>query len=84
MEGNIVPNIRNYNKSSLESFQNDTNAYKDLDSKKYLRWVASWALYKGYSMIKEKDHHGRYFELVTPNADGTDFNNLKPKEEAPF
>ena len=83
-EGNIPTDIRNYNKSSLEAFQNDTNGYKDLDSKKYLRWVASWATYKGYSMIKEKDHHGRYFELVTPNADSTDFNHIKQTNEAPF
>jgi hypothetical protein len=35
-------------------------------------------------MIKEKDHHGRYFELVTPNANSTDFNHIKPTNEAPF
>jgi hypothetical protein len=84
IDGNISANIRHYNKSSLEAFQNDTNAFKDLDSKKYLRWVASWATYKGYIMSKDRDQHGRYFELKLPSTDPNDFNNIKPTNEAPF
>jgi hypothetical protein len=84
IDGNISANIRHYNKSSLEAFQNDTNAFKDLDSKKYLRWVASWATYKGYIMSKDRDQHGRYFELKLPSTDPNDFNNIKQTNEAPF
>jgi hypothetical protein len=84
IDGNISANIRHYNKSSLEAFQNDTNAFKDLDSKKYLRWVASWATYKGYIMSKDRDQHGRYFELKLPSTDPNDFNHIKPTNETPF
>lgn len=63
MDGNIALNKRHYNKSSVESFQADTNGFKDLDSRKYLKWVQAWANYKGYKYIKDRDQHGRYFEL---------------------
>jgi hypothetical protein len=79
IDGNISANIRHYNKSSLEAFQNDTNAFKDLDSKKYLRWVASWATYKGYIMSKDRDQHGRYFELKLPSTDPNDLNTNDEK-----
>jgi hypothetical protein len=85
IEQNIPTNTRNYNKSSVEAFQADTNGFKDLDTKKYLKWVSEWADYKGYTMIKEKDHIGRYFELHTgAPKDPTDFNNLTKNNEAPF
>ena len=64
MDGNIPINKRHYNKSSVESFQIDTNGYKDIDSRKYLKWVQAWAIYKGYKFSKDKDQHGRYFELT--------------------
>jgi hypothetical protein len=64
IEGNIMLDKRNYNKSSLEAFQLDTNGFKELDSKKYLKWVQAWATYKGYVFTREKDQHGRYFELT--------------------
>lgn len=79
IDGNISANIRHYNKSSLEAFQNDTNAFKDLDSKKYLRWVASWATYKGYIMSKDRDQHGRYFELKLSSTDSNDLNTNDEK-----
>jgi hypothetical protein len=64
MEGNITLAIRNYNKASMESFQADTNGFKDLDSRKYLKWVQAYASYKGYKFTRNRDQHGRYFELT--------------------
>jgi hypothetical protein len=46
------------------SFQEDTNGFKDIDSRKYLKWVASWATYKGYKFVKNRDQHGRFFEIT--------------------
>lgn len=64
MDGNISLDVRHYNKSSIESFQADTNGFKDIDSRKYLKWVQAYATYKGYKFTKNKDQHGRYFELT--------------------
>ena len=64
MDGNIAIDVRHYNKSCTESFQSDTNGFKDLDSRKFIKWVQVYALYKGYKYTKNKDHHGRYFELT--------------------
>lgn len=64
MDGNITIGIRNYNKASMESFQADTNGFKDLDSRKYLKWVQAYANYKGYKFTRNRDHLGRYFELT--------------------
>jgi len=62
-EGNIALNIRHYNKASLESFQNDCNCFKDLDSRKYIKWVQIYCNYKGLKFLKNRDTHGRYFEI---------------------
>jgi hypothetical protein len=64
MDGNIALDVRHYNKSCTEAFQGDTNGFKDLDSRKFIKWVQVYALYKGYKYTKNKDHHGRYFELT--------------------
>ena len=64
MDGNIGLGTRHYNKSSIESFQEDTNGFKDIDSRKYLKWVAAWATYKGYKFVKNRDQHGRFFEIT--------------------
>jgi len=64
MDGNIALDVRHYNKSCTESFQADTNGFKDLDSRKFIKWVQVYALYKNYKFTKNKDHHGRYFEIT--------------------
>jgi hypothetical protein len=64
MDGNIAIDVRHYNKSCTEAFQGDTNGFKELDSRKFIKWVQVYALYKGYKFTKNKDHHGRYFELT--------------------
>jgi hypothetical protein len=63
-DGNISLDVRHYNKASFEAFQADTNGFKDLDSRKYIKWVQAYASYKGYKFIKNRDQHGRYFELT--------------------
>jgi hypothetical protein len=76
IEGNLSMTCRNYNKHTIETFQSDTNGFKDLDSRIFLKWVAEWCNYKGYTLTKNKDHIGRYFEIETPTDEkriqGTD------------
>lgn len=64
MDGNMPLSVRHYNKSSIEAFQADTNGFKELDSRKYLKWVQAYATYSGYKFTKNRDQHGRYFELT--------------------
>lgn len=66
MDGNLPLRIRVYNTSSLDSFRIDANGFKELDSRKYLKWVQAYATYKGYKLNKDKDQHGRYFEITPP------------------
>jgi len=64
MDGNIALDVKYYNKSCTEAFQSDNNGFNQLDSRKFIKWVQVYALYKGYKFTKNKDHHGRYFELT--------------------
>jgi len=85
LDPDVLPlNKRLYNSPTLVSFQNDTKSFKELSPKQFLKWVAEWANYKGYTMVKSKDHMGRYFELQDGNKNETDFNQITPSNEAPF
>jgi hypothetical protein len=64
MDGNIALNVNYYNKSCMEAFQSDTNGFKELDSRKFIKWVQAYASYKNYKFTKNRNQHGRYFEIT--------------------
>jgi hypothetical protein len=64
MDGNIALNTNYYNKSCMEAFQSDTNGFKDLDSRKFIKWVQAYASYKNYKFTKNRNQNGRYFEIT--------------------
>jgi hypothetical protein len=64
MDGNIALNVNYYNKSCMEAFQSDTNGFKDLDSRKFIKWVQAYASYKNYKFTKNRNQNGRYFEIT--------------------
>ena len=78
-------NERIYNNASIEEFKNETNGWKDLEGRRYLKWIGEYAKFKQLKLIKERDHNGRYFELtefdsVTNEGDIWDELNDKAKK----
>jgi hypothetical protein len=67
-EGNLALNIFHYNSGVMQQFTSEFNGYKELESRKFLKWVAEYANVKGYQMTKGRNHNGRYFELSIPGV----------------
>jgi len=63
-DGNLSENTRIYNSNILMSFINDNRNYKDLNSRNFNKWVSVYCDFKGFELIKSKDHNGRYFEII--------------------
>ena len=63
-DGHIESNVRHYNNASIQLFQQETNGWKDLEGRRYLKWIGEYAKFKQLKLIKERDHTGRYFELT--------------------
>jgi hypothetical protein len=63
-DGHIESNIRHYNNASIQLFQQETNGWKELESRRYLKWISEYAKFKKLDLRKERDHGGRYFELI--------------------
>jgi len=77
-EENLPTNIRIYNNEILNKFINEYKQYKDLNSKVFLKWVAEYAIYKGFDFIKNRDTSGRYFELKETETE------TKTEKDCPF
>lgn len=73
----LPTNIRIYNADILSRFISDNKTFKDLSTRKLLAWISEYANYKGYEFAKDRDHNGRYFELV-------DESKIKIGDVAPF
>jgi hypothetical protein len=52
----------------MQQFTSEFNGYKELESRKFLKWVAEYANVKGLIMSKGRNHNGRYFELSIPGV----------------
>jgi hypothetical protein len=67
-DGHIESNVRHYNNASIQLFQQETNGWKDLESRRYLKWISEYAKYKNLDLRKERDHGGRFFELIDEDS----------------
>jgi hypothetical protein len=61
-------NTRHYNSVSLEKFKNETGGYKDLETKRYHKWIKEYCKYKDLKFRSDRDNHGRYFEITKEGA----------------
>jgi hypothetical protein len=74
-EGNLPLDIYNYNGTKIQEFTSEFTSFKELEPRRFLKWVQSYADYKGYNLNKGRNHNGRYFLLdsgtpkPTPEAD---------------
>ena len=81
-EGNIPVNVRHYNNAMMQLFQSETNGWKDLESRRFIKWLGEFAKFKGYDLIKDRNHGGRFFELVDnnkPKIEGDIWDELNEK-----
>ena len=67
-DGHIESNVRHYNNASIQLFQQETNGWKDLESRRYLKWISEYAKFKKFDLRKERDHGGRFFELIEEDS----------------
>lgn len=64
-DDNFELDTRIYNASILSKFTDEYKSYAKLNTRTFLKWVNEYAKFKGYDMVKDRDHVGRYFELQT-------------------
>jgi len=62
-EGNLQLDARLYTNDTLNNFKEEYKSFKDTSSREFMKWVREFCEYKGYTMEKERDVRGRYFEL---------------------
>lgn len=62
-----------HNSDAYHLFIKENRSFKDLDTRKFIKWIDAYCLYKGYKLKKGKDNKGRWFMVVT-----------KPEEEDQF
>jgi hypothetical protein len=73
-EGNLALDVYHYNGTKIQEFTSEFTSFKELEPRRFLKWVQSYADYKGYNITKGRNHNGRYFIL--------DSGNPKPTPEA--
>jgi hypothetical protein len=62
-EGNLALDVYHYNGSKIQEFTSEFTSFKELEPRRFLKWVQSYADYKGYNLNKGRNHNGRYFLL---------------------
>jgi hypothetical protein len=82
-EGNLALSVYHYNSAKLQEFTSEFTGFKDLEPRRFLKWVQSYADFKGLTLTKGRNHNGRYFELEgeqsTPPTDGDVWDELNNK-----
>jgi hypothetical protein len=78
MEENLPIGIRIYNTQIIAKFVDENKTFKDLHTKTFLKWVDEYCLFIGCKIEKDKDTHGRYFELKEINNNKTIIEDEPP------
>lgn len=64
-EGNLPLDTYHYNTVKLQEFTSEFTGFKDMEPRRFSKWVQAYADWKGYINTKGRNHNGRYFELTT-------------------
>jgi hypothetical protein len=62
-EGFIEINKAIYNSDAINMFFKENRSLKDLDTRKFMKWIGEFANYKGLKLKKGRDSKGRYFTI---------------------
>ena len=69
MDENISLDSKLHYHGFRDKFIVDNQGYKDLNIRTLLKWVKEYAIYKGYEMVQDRDHNGRYFIVHSTPTD---------------
>lgn len=69
MDENISLDSKLHYHNFRDKFIVDNQGYKDLNIRTLLKWVKEYAIYKGYEMVQDRDHNGRYFIVHSTPTD---------------
>jgi hypothetical protein len=64
-EGFIEPNKIIYNFDAINLFLKENKSFKDLDTRRFMKWLVEYCLFKTFKLKKGKDHKGRWFMIST-------------------
>ena len=59
----------------MAKFTTENKSFRDIPTRRFLNWVSQYANFKEYEFKKDKDHLGRYFELMTEEKTEKDQEN---------
>lgn len=62
-EGNLAADVYHYNGSKIQEFTSEFTSFKELEPRRFLKWVQAYADYKSLKMTRGRNHNGRYFLL---------------------
>ena len=62
-EGFIEINKNIYNYDAINLFLKENRNFKDLDTRRFMKWMGEYATYKGFKLKKGRDSKGRFFRL---------------------
>ncbi len=60
----IPINKRIYNSEIMQKFTSENKSFRDIPTRRFLSWISEYANFKGYTLLKDRDMQGRYFELL--------------------
>ncbi len=63
VEGFIDINKNIYNSDAIHLFLKENRSFKDLDTRRFMKWMGEYANYKGFKLKKGRDNKGRFFRL---------------------
>jgi hypothetical protein len=56
-----------FNNTYLEMFKNETAGWKDLEARRFLKWVGEYAKFNKLKLTKSRNSSGRYFIIENFN-----------------
>lgn len=69
MDGFVETDKLTYNTSAVNLFIKENKALKDLDTRKFMKWLDIYCGYMNYELKKGRDKTGRYFIINTMKID---------------
>ena len=62
-EGFIEINKNIYNSEAMNLFIKENRSFKDLDTRKFMKWMGEYVSYKKFKLKRGRDNKGRFFKI---------------------
>jgi len=81
-DDNVFPNAKCYNNEKVREFTTEFKGWeKTMTNKKFMKFVAEYATFKGYTLEKKRDQKGRYFILKSEELQPEKYNDFNTTNE---